>query len=251
MILKGRTVIVTGAGSGLGRAFLLRAAEEGACVFAADIDEKAAQASAEAAAQLGAEAAACMADVCSAEGARSMVEAAVGRFGRVDSLVCSAGVFSSVPFLELTEKEWDRMLGVNVKGAFLCAQAFIRHLLKFNCGGSLLFISSISGYVGFAKSAHYCASKGAVRQLSKAIALEFAPHGIRSNVIAPGTIETPMNDWIFKDPDMYRKSVESIPAGRFGKSEEVANAGVFLLSDYASYCTGAELLVDGGQITHC
>lgn len=251
MRLKDKVVVVTGAASGLGLVVALRAAEEGADIVLADINQAALETAARQVEALGRRAVACKVDVCSTADIEAMLAAAVAAFGRVDHLVNSAGVFSSIPFLELTETDWDKMIGINLKGSFLCSQAFIKRLLGQESGGSLIFLSSISGYIAFAGSAHYCASKGAVRQLSKALALEFGPKGIRSNVIAPGTIETPMNDWIIKDPEMHKKSVAGIPLGRFGKSAEIANAAVFLMSDEASYCTGAELLVDGGQITHC
>lgn len=251
MRLENKVIVVTGAGSGLGKATGLMAAEQGAHVVLADINEQAiADVSAEIE-RMGRECIRCRVNVCETDSINAMIKDAVDAFGRVDGLVNSAGIFTSIPFLELTEKDWDRMIDINLKGAFLCTQAFIRQALQQNTGASIVFLSSISGYIGFTKSAHYCASKGAVRQLSKAVALEFGPMNIRSNVVAPGTIETPMNAWIIDNPEMHRQSVASIPAGRFGKSQEIAAAITFLLSDDASYCNGSELLVDGGQITHC
>lgn len=251
MLLEKKVVVITGAGSGLGRAMALRAAQDGADIVLADISESAMATVAEEIRETGGKAVCCVVNVCDAESIRAMLEKAEAELGRVDALINSAGVFSSIPFLELSEADWDKMINVNLKGSFLCTQLFIKQLLKQGTGGSVLFLSSISGYIGFTNSAHYCASKGAVRQLSKAIALEFGPQGIRSNVIAPGTIESPMNAWILEDPDMKAKSVSSIPLGRFGKTEEIAAAAVFLISDEASFVSGSELLVDGGQITHC
>ena len=251
MRLENKTVVVTGAGSGLGKATALAAAKEGARIVLADINDSAMQDVAREIEENGGEALCYQVNVCSQDSIKEMLSEAVKTFGKVDSLVNCAGIFSSIPFLELTEDDWDKMLNINLKGSFLCSQVFIRQLLEQKTGGSIVFLSSISGYIGFTKSAHYCASKGAVRQLSKAIALEFGPNGIRSNVVAPGTIETPMNNWIIKDPKMHEQSVASIPMGRFGKSEEIASAILFLISDEAAYCTGSEILVDGGQITHC
>ncbi|MFQ9717408.1 MAG: SDR family NAD(P)-dependent oxidoreductase [Blautia sp.] len=251
MELKKKTVIVTGAGSGLGKAVALQAAKAGAAVVLADIDQDKMKETAQEIVDGDGRALCCQVNVCSQESIEAMVSQAVEVFGQVDALVNCAGIFSSIPFLELTEKDWDRMLDINLKGSFLCSQTFIRRVLEQKTGGSIVFLSSISGYIGFTKSAHYCASKGAVRQLSKAIALEFGADGIRSNVVAPGTIATPMNDWIIKDPKMHAQSVASIPMGRFGTSQEIASAILYLISDEAAYCTGAELLVDGGQITHC
>lgn len=251
MELKKKTVIVTGAGSGLGKAVALQAAKAGAAVVLADIDQDKMKETAQEIVDGDGRALCCQVNVCSQESIEAMVSQAVEVFGQVDALVNCAGIFSSIPFLELTEKDWDRMLDINLKGSFLCSQTFIRRVLEQKTGGSIVFLSSISGYIGFTKSAHYCASKGAVRQLSKAIALEFGADGIRSNVVAPGTIATPMNDWIIKDPKKHAQSVASIPMGRFGISQEIASAILYLISDEAAYCTGAELLVDGGQITHC
>ncbi len=251
MRLENKTVVVTGAGSGLGKATAIAAAKEGASVVLADINSSATEAVAQEIEKNGGKALCSQVNVCSQESIQEMLGQAVKTFGKVDSLVNCAGIFSSIPFLDLTEEDWDRMLNINLKGSFLCSQAFIKKLLEQKTGGSIVFLSSISGYIGFTKSAHYCASKGAVRQLSKAIALEFGPNGIRSNVVAPGTIETPMNDWIIKDPEMHAQSVASIPMGRFGTSKEIASAILFLISDEAAYCTGSEILVDGGQITHC
>lgn len=251
MELKKKTVIVTGAGSGLGKAVALQAAKAGAAVVLADIDQDKMKETAQEIVDGDGRALCCQVNVCSQESIEAMVSQAVEVFGQVDALVNCAGIFSSIPFLELTEKDWDRMLDINLKGSFLCSQTFIRRVLEQKTGGSIVFLSSISGYIGFTKSAHYCASKGAVRQLSKAIALEFGADGIRSNVVAPGTIATPMNDWIIKDPKKHAQSVASIPMGRFGTSQEIASAILYLISDEAAYCTGAELLVDGGQITHC
>ncbi len=251
MRLENKTVVVTGAGSGLGKAVAIMAAKEGARIVMADINQAAMDTTKEEISSAGGEAIGCVVDVCKEESIVSMLNKGVETFGKVDALVNCAGIFSSIPFLELSEKDWDRMININLKGSFLCTQQFIKQVLRQNTGASIVFLSSISGFIGFTKSAHYCASKGAVRQLSKAIALEFGPQGIRSNVVAPGTIETPMNSWIIDDPEMHKQSVASIPMGRFGKSEEIASAIMFLISDEASYCTGSELLVDGGQITHC
>lgn len=251
MRLENKTILVTGAGSGLGKAVCLKAAAEGANLVLADINAEAIAKTAQEVEALGRRALQCAVNVCDAESIQNMIDKAVAEFGSIDGLVNSAGIFSSIPFLEMTEKDWDKMININLKGSFLCAQKYIAQRVACGGKGSIVFLSSISGYIGFTRSAHYCASKGAVRQLSKAIALEFGPQGIRSNVVAPGTIETPMNAWIMNDPEMYKNSVASIPLGRFGKAAEIADAICYLLSDEASYCTGSELLVDGGQITHC
>lgn len=251
MDLNDKTVIVTGAGSGLGRAVSIMAAKAGAKIVMADISQSAMDQTEAKIKDIKGTSISCVVDVCNLESIVSMLEKAVETFGKMDALVNCAGIFSSIPFLELTEKDWCRMMDINLKGSFLCTQQFIKRVLLQKTGASIVFLSSISGFIGFTKSAHYCATKGAVRQLSKAIALEFGAEGIRSNVIAPGTIETPMNAWIMDNPKLHRQSVASIPMGRFGQAEEIASAVLFLISNEASYCNGSELLVDGGQITHC
>jgi glucose 1-dehydrogenase len=251
MRLKNKTIIVTGAGSGLGKATAVMAAKEGANLVLADIRADGIEEVKEEIVNCGGKAITAIIDVCSTESIEQMLGEAEEAFGKADGLVNCAGIFSSIPFLEMREDDFDRMIAINLKGSFLCTQLFIKRLIAQDTGGAIVFLSSISGYIGFANSAHYCASKGAIRQLSKAIALEFGSRRIRSNVVAPGTIETPMNAWIIDDPDMHAQSVASIPMGRFGQASEIASAIVFLLSEDASYCTGAELLVDGGQITHC
>ena len=179
-----------------------------------------------------------------------MVDRAVEMFGKIDVLVNNAGVFTLVPFLELSEEEWDQMIDTNLKGAFLCSQAVLRFMVEKHIEGSLIHISSISGFVAFTESAHYCSSKGGLLQLSKVLALAFGPHNIRSNVIAPGTFETQMTVSFLGTPEGRAGSLKSIPLNRFGQPEDIASTVVFLASDEASYLNGATLLIDGGQITH-
>lgn len=251
MRLKDKVVIITGAGSGMGRTTAIMAAQQGADLVLADINEEAINDVAIEIESLGKKTAKCIVDVCNYDNVQNMIDVAVNTFSKVDALVNCAGIFTSSPFVDLTEKDWDRMIDINLKGAFICTQKFIKQLIKQKTGGSVVFISSISGYVGFPKSAHYCASKGAVRQLSKTIALEFGSSNIRSNVVAPGFIETPMISSVLDDEDMSKQYIEQIPMGRFGKPSEIADAITFLISDQSSFCTGSELIVDGGQITHC
>ena len=133
---------------------------------------------------------------------------------------------------------------------FLCSQAVLRHMVEKKIRGCLIHMSSITGFIAFPGSAAYCTSKGALLQLSKVLALEFGPLGIRSNCIAPGTFDTSMNAWFLDDPQARKDTLASIPLGRVGEPEEIANTVVFLASDEGSYFNGAVLLQDGGQITH-
>ena len=250
MRLSGKAVVVTGSAAGLGRAIAKRCAEEGADVLLADVDLPGAQAVVQEIQRIGRKAVACKVDVRSKEQVQVMVDMAVADLGRIDVLVNDAGVVSHIPFLDLPEEEWDRVMDVNVKGSFLCSQAVLRFMVSHKIGGALIHIGSISGFVAFTGSAHYCSAKGAIHQLNKALALEFGPLGIRSNVIAPGTFDTRMNAWFLDDPGLRENALKTIPFGRFGKPEEIASAVVFLASDDAVYINGAALLVDGGQLTH-
>lgn len=250
MRLPGKVVIVTGAASGLGRAIAVKCAEEGADLLLADVDLAGAEAVAQQIQGIGRKAIASQVDVRSKEQVQAMVDKTVAELGRIDVLVNDAGVASNMSFLELPEQEWDRMMDVNVKGSFLCSQAVLRYWVSQKIAGVLIHLGSIAGFVAFSGSAHYCAAKGAIHQLNKALALEFAPLGIRSNVIAPGTFDTRMNARFLDDPTLRADALKTIPYGRFGKPEDIANAAVFLASDDSVYMNGAALLVDGGQLTH-
>jgi NAD(P)-dependent dehydrogenase (short-subunit alcohol dehydrogenase family) len=250
MRLKNKVVVVTGGAAGLGRAIGIRCAQEGAQVVLADVNRDGLQNVAAEIESAGGQALTVKVDVREKADVDQMVERAVQTFGKIDVLVNNAGVFSHIPFLELPVEEWDRMMDIHTKGTFLCSQAVLKHMVANKIQGSLIHLSSISGFVAFTGSAHYCAAKGAILQISKVLALEFGPYGIRSNAIAPGTFDTQMNAWFLEDAASRESSLKSIPLNRLGKPEEIASAVVFLASDEASYFNGANLLIDGGQITH-
>lgn len=250
MRLSGKVVIVTGSASGLGRAIAKRCAEEGADVLLADVDLAGIESLAKEICATGRKAVACKVDVRSKEQVRAMVDKAVAELGRIDVLVNDAGVVSYNPFLDLPEEEWDRVMDVCAKGSFLCSQAVLKYMVSHKIAGAIIHIGSIAGFIAFTGSAHYCSAKGAIHQLNKALALEFGPLGIRSNVVAPGTFDTRMNARFLDDPVLRADALKTIPVGRFGKPEEIASAVAFLASDDAVYINGAALLVDGGQLTH-
>ena len=173
----------------------------------------------------------------------TIVGAAVDAFGGIDVLVHSAGIFEPMPFAETTAESFDRQWHTNVRAPFLLTQRAAPHLRP---GASVVFISSIAGHVAFPSSVAYCASKGAVELMTKALATELSPLGIRVNAIAPGNIKTPMNAALRAQPGYEDATGELTPAGRHGDPEEIAAAVVFVASDAASFVHGASFLVDGG-----
>lgn len=249
-MLAGKVALVTGAGSGIGRAIAWAMAQAGADVvinylgFAAE-----AKALAEEIRGLGRRAEAIQADVSRLDEVRRMMAETRDRFGRLDILVNNAGVERFKPLLECTEADWDAVLNVDLKGAFLCLQAAAAWM-RSQGGGVILNISSIHEDRPFPGYAPYCAAKGGLRMLMRDAAVELAPFGIRVNNIAPGAIATPINQATLADPAKVEALQELIPLGRVGRPEEVAAVAVFLASDQASYVTGATYVVDGGMLQH-
>ena len=248
MRLKGRVAIITGAGSGNGRGIALRFSEEGVRIVAADLDPESARETANLVEDAGGEAFAVRADVSRREQVSAMVEAATEQFGAIDILVNNAGVETLVPLLDLEESEWDRIVDTNLKGAFLCAQIAARAMVSARTPGAIVNIASINAKIALAGQAHYTSSKGGLIMLTKSMALDLAPHGIRVNAIGPGVIETRMTERSLSDPERRAMLLSKVPLGRVGQPRDVANAALFLASDEASYITGTTLYVDGGWL---
>lgn len=243
--LAGKVAIVTGASSGIGAETARALAESGARVALVGRDEERLSEAAARAARAGGEAEPVAADIDTDEGPASIVAATIERFGGIDVLVHAAGIFLPTPFAETTEEELDSQWRVNVRAPYRLTQAASEHL---GSGGSVIFVSSIAGYVGFPNSSAYCATKGAVELLVKSLSLELAPRGVRVNAVAPGNVATKMNAHLFADPEYERAMLDSTPAGRVGRVEDIAPAVVFLASPAAGYVHGASLLVDGGWV---
>ncbi len=245
--LQGKVALVTGAGSGIGRAVALAFAREGAQVAVVDVDEAGARETARRIGEAGGQALALAVDVSVPEAVQRMVEATVERFGRLDCACNNAGIEGArAATADYTEADWDRVMDVNLRGVWLCMKHEIPALLVQ--GGAVVNVASILGTVGFASAPAYVAAKHGVVGLTKAAALEYAALGVRVNVVCPAFIETPMLEraGITSDPAM-RQAVTSLhPIGRMGTSEEVAEAVVWLSSEAASFVTGQALLVDGG-----
>jgi 2-deoxy-D-gluconate 3-dehydrogenase len=246
MRLKDKNAIVTGAGSGIGRAIAVGYATEGARVMCADINVPAAQKTATDIRSAGGEAIAITVDVSTRAQVEAMVAAALAAYGRIHILVAAAGIGPVAPFLEVAEEEWDRVLDVNLKGLFLCGQAVGRHMAQAG-GGAIINITSQLSEVAQTESPHYMASKGGGKSLTQAMAAELAQYGIRVNALAPGLTNTGMSKLDTEDGLNYRrKIVDHIPMGRPAQPEEMVGAAIFLASDESGYMTGASLIVDGG-----
>jgi NAD(P)-dependent dehydrogenase (short-subunit alcohol dehydrogenase family) len=240
MRLSGKVAIVTGATRGIGRACALTLASEGADVLVSGRDAHAGAQVCGAIEAFGRRATFHAADLAEASAARGVVEAAVAEFGRLDILVNNAGVFERAPALDLDEESWDRVLNVNLKSAFFCAQAAARAMLGH--GGAIINISSDAAWSGgLNPCAHYAASKAGLASITRSLAKELAGRGIRVNAIAPGMIDTDMGG----DAGAALGELR-IPLGRYGTPDEVASAVAFLASSDASYMTGAVLNMSGG-----
>ncbi|MFH0851814.1 MAG: SDR family NAD(P)-dependent oxidoreductase [Candidatus Peregrinibacteria bacterium] len=248
--LSGKVALVTGAQRGMGKADAIALAAQGAAVIVTDIDLKACQAVADEITAAGGTAAAFAMDVSDSAQINAVFDQVIKKFKKLDILVNNAGIFRPKPALELTEKEWQQTLDINLKGYFLCAQRAAREMAKRKYGRIINIASIASGQVGvgFYGSAHYSASKGGIVGMTETMALEWGPLGITVNAIGPGAIDTPMVSSIKSSPDALKAITSRVPLGRMGKPEEFAAAVVFLASDEASYVTGATLFVDGGYL---
>ena len=238
--LDGKVAIVTGASSGIGAAIAEAMAQAGASVVLVGRD---ADRLARAAAACGDGHASIAVDVTADDAPEHIVQGALEVFGRIDSIVHSAGIFEPKPFPDSPVASLDEQWRVNVRAPYAITHAAQAHLQP---GSSVIFISSIAGRLGFPNSAAYCVTKGAIEMLTKALSTEFAPRGIRVNAIAPGNIHSPMNEEFFKSPEYERSMIEQTPAGRVGVVEDIAPAVVFLASEAARYVHGVSILVDGG-----
>jgi 3-oxoacyl-[acyl-carrier protein] reductase len=248
MNLRGRVAIVTGGSRGIGRALVLRLAEQGVNVAVNYLrDEKAATEAVRAAEELGAQAFAWRADVTRPEDATRLVEQTVERFGRLDILVCNAGIWEGAPVESITEEMWDRVLDINLKGTWTVCRAAVPHM-KREKFGRIVIVTSTAGQRGEANVSNYAASKGGQISFTKSLSTELASFNINVNAVAPGWVDTEMNDGVFADVN-YRQGIEgSIPLGRIATTDDVAYPILFLCSDWARHITGEVLNVNGGSV---
>ncbi len=245
MRFEGKTVIVTGAGRGIGEAYALGFARERANVVVVDVVASRAESTAKKVEEAGGKSLVQAMDVSRKKDVDAMAEKTVERFGRIDALVNNAGVLFQEPFLTSTEEQYYKIYDVNVKGLFLCAQAVARQMIKQK-KGKIINVSSIAAIVGQANLSLYSSSKGAVLSLTRAMALELAPHNIQVNAILPGTTETPMAADALANPETRAQLTSGIPLGRLGKPEDHVGAVLYFASEESNWCTGQTLIVDGG-----
>lgn len=243
--LADKVAIITGAGSGMGREEALLFAREGAKVVATDINEAAVLAVVKEIEVEGGVATAIAHNVASEEQWISIVAAAIETYGRIDILVNNAGISFAVGMLDTTVEQWDKVMNINLSSVFLGMKHVVPHMQKNN-GGAIVNISSIAGITGSQGAGAYTASKGAVRMLSKAAAVDYGKDNIRVNSVHPGFIETPMSKEFVGNEQMLAWFLSQTALPRVGQAVEVAKAVLFLASDDASYLTGIELPVDGG-----
>jgi len=244
--LENRIAIVTGAGQGIGRAIALGMAREGAALVIADLNEANAGAVKREIERVGGKASALYTDISNEESVRGMIDHTLNEYGRVDILVNNAGIFPTSSLEEMAEEEWDRVIGTNLIGTFLCSRAVVSHLLTQR-SGRIISLTSGRAFQGARHGAHYAASKAGIIAFSKSLALELAPYGITVNVICPGITDTAQPRGHQTEEQIYAQG-QRIPLGRIGQPEDLAGPAIFLASDAAGFITGQTILVNGGGI---
>lgn len=235
-----KVAIITGAGQGIGKGIALELAKEKASVVVSDLNEENAKQVANEITQLGLRAIAVKCNVSRKEEVDNLIAQAIKEFGQLDILVNNAGIYPFKAFIEMTEDDWDKVINVNLKSIFLTSQAAAKIMKE---GSRIINISSIASFIGFPGLAHYCASKGGMNGLVRALALEMASKKITVNAVAPGAIDTP---GAASSEEQKNQTIQAIPLARMGEPVDIANAVVFLASEKSSYITGQVIVVDGG-----
>ena len=248
MRCEGKIALVTGGQQGIGRAAALAFAREGAEVALNYLDDlAAAERTADEIRALGRKCVLLAADVSRAAEVARLLDGAERGLGPVDVLVNNAGIFPRSAFLQLSEEEWDRVHGVNLKGAFLCTQAVARRLVARNAPGAVINLASSAAYRSSPRGVHYVASKAGIVGLTRATALELAPHRIRVNAIAPGLTDTAQPRYGHTETEV-QEMARQVPLGRMGRPDDIADVAVFLASDAARHVTGQVIHVNGGLL---
>lgn len=245
--LSGRVALVTGGTRGIGRDVAVGLAEAGCHVVVVARNAEGLENVAQEISRLGRRVLALRADLTRIEEIHRMVDQTVTVFGQIDVLVNNAGMNIPKPALEVTEEDWDRVVDINLKSAFFTSQAVGKVMVEQR-RGRIINISSQMGFVGYYKRAAYCSSKGGLVQLTKALAIEWAPYNVLVTGVAPTFIETPMTAPMFADPSFREEVLRRIPLGRIGQPQDVTGAVIYLASDAANLVTGHTILVDGGWV---
>jgi len=251
MRLEEKVAIVTGAGSGIGRAIAVALSKEGAKVVVADLNLDGAQGTIREISETNNNSFAIKTDVTKASDVDAMVKQTLEQFGRVDILVNNVGIPGSEEAMQMhttPEEEWDRVVAVNLKSVYLCSKRVIPEMIKEGAG-KIINLSSVAGIVAFPGRAAYTATKGAVSLLTKAMALDYSKYYINVNAICPGMVETPMTKWRLDNPELREEVEKCIPMERIGVPDDITGAAVFLASSDSNYVSGHLLVVDGGWLT--
>lgn len=247
---ENKVAVVTGASQGIGAACAERLARDGAAVALWDVDDARGEAFAASLASRGHKATYVHCNVAKKAEVDAALAATLAAFGRVDALVNNAGIFKAANFLDITEADWDAVIDVNLKGAFLVAQAVARSMAAAGQGGAIVHMSSVNALMAIPSIASYNVSKGGINQLTRVMALALADHGIRVNAVGPGTIATELAQQAVLGSEEARTRIMSrTPMKRLGEPAEIADVAAFLLSDAASYMTGQIVYADGGRMS--
>lgn len=252
--LAGRVAVITGGGSGIGRAAVLRFAAEGAAVAVLDLSRDAAEESVALVEKGGGQAVAVVVDVASAASVDAAMDTTAAAFGRIDALFNNAGIAATGSVITAEEDAWDRCFAVNVKGIYLCSRAALRHMDPAEgTTAAIVNTASVAGLVAVENSAAYCASKGAVIALTRNMAIDLAARRVRVNAICPGTVHTPLIDTLIEmrgggDYDKgMAMTVEKYPLGKLGQAVDIANLALFLAGEESAFMTGSIIAADGGM----
>lgn len=247
-----KVALVTGSDSGIGRAIALAFAREGASVVVnyAHAQDRAEEVRQIIEQQYHQQALVLQADVSQYQQVQGLIQQTVEHFNGLDILVNNAGMEMHSPFLDVTEEQFDRVVGVDLKGAFFCAQAAAREMVKRKTQGRIINISSVHEDLPMPQNVPYCCAKGGVRMLMRTICLELAPHNITVNNIGPGAVDTPIDADVKADPQKMAALLAEIPLHRMGQPDEIAGLALYLASDAAAYVTGSTFFIDGGLMRY-